>query len=64
MSLRLTLLEKTHNQFVHSGIYKMMNLITPQYYWIYVNKDIEKYVKYRNTCQINKKCKQKRFGSL
>ena len=30
MSLRLTLLEKTHTQFGHPGIYKMINLITPQ----------------------------------
>ena len=33
MSLRLTLLEKIHTQFGHPGIYKRINLITPQYYW-------------------------------
>lgn len=64
MSLRLPLLEKTHTQFGHPGIYKMINLITPQYYWPNVNNDIEKYVKHCHTCQINKKSKQKRFGLL
>ena len=29
-----------------------------------INKDIENYVKHCHTCQINKKCKQKRFGDL
>ena len=64
MSHQLSLLEKTHNQFGHLGIYKMINLIVPQYYWPYANKDIENYVKHCHTYQINNKCKQKRFGLL
>ena len=64
MSLRLPLLQKTHTQFGHPGIQKMINLITPQYYWPQINTDIENFVKHCHTCQINKKCKQKRFGLL
>ena len=54
MSLHLPLLEKTHTQFDHPGIYKMINLITPQYYWPHINKDIENYVKHCHIYQINK----------
>ena len=63
MFLQLTLSEKTHTQFGHPGIYKMI-IITPQYYWLNINKNIENYAKHYHTCKINKKYKQKRFGIL
>ena len=61
VSLWLTMLEKTHIQFGYLDIYKMINLITPQYYQPNINKDIENYVKHCHTCQINKKCKKKKL---
>lgn len=42
----------------------MINLIALQYYWPNINKDIENFVKHCHVCQVNKKCKQKRFGLL
>ena len=35
--------------------YKMINLITPQYYWPNISKDIENNLKHCHACQINKK---------
>lgn len=63
-SLRRKLLHEAHSQFGHPGIQKMINLITPHYYWPYINEDIAKFVKHCHTCQMNKKPRQKRFGLL
>ena len=42
----------------------MINLITPQYYEPNINKNIENYVKHCYASQVNKECRQKRFGAL
>ncbi|KFM60141.1 Retrotransposable element Tf2 protein type 2, partial [Stegodyphus mimosarum] len=42
----------------------MLNLITPQYYWPYISKDIGNFVKHCHVCQINKKKKTKKFGLM
>ncbi|GBM53247.1 Transposon Tf2-6 polyprotein [Araneus ventricosus] len=63
-SLRLKLLNQAHEQFVHPGVQKMLNLITPQYYWPNITSDITEFVKHCSVCQLNKKRKQKRFGLL
>ncbi|GBO38356.1 Transposon Tf2-6 polyprotein [Araneus ventricosus] len=63
-SLRLKLLNQAHEQFGHPGVQKMLNLITPQYYWPNITSDITKFVKHCCVCQLNKNRKQKRFGLL
>ena len=45
-------------------MYKMINLIIPEYCKPNINRDIENYVKHCHICQINKKCKQESFGTL
>ena len=57
-------LEKCIHNPNHPCIYKIINLTIPQYCRSNINKDIENYVKHCHTYQINKKCKQKRFGAL
>ncbi|GBN69077.1 Transposon Tf2-6 polyprotein [Araneus ventricosus] len=63
-SLRLKLLNQAHEQFGHPGVQKMLNLITPQYYWPNITSDITEFVKHCSVCQLNKERKQKRFGLL
>ncbi|GFU80115.1 transposon Tf2-11 polyprotein [Trichonephila clavipes] len=63
-SLRRQILQNAHEQFGHPGTQKMINLITPQYYWPHINLDISKFVKHCNVCQLNKMKRQKRFGLL
>ncbi|GFT42763.1 hypothetical protein TNCV_2345631 [Trichonephila clavipes] len=63
-SLRRKILQNAHEQFGHPGTQKMINLITPQYYWPHINLDISKFVKHCNVCQLNKRKRQKRFGLL
>ncbi|GFS65851.1 transposon Tf2-9 polyprotein [Trichonephila clavipes] len=63
-SLRRKILQNAHEHFGHPGTQKMINLITPQYYWPHINLDISKFVKHCNVCQLNKRKRQKRFGLL
>ncbi|GBM21911.1 Transposon Tf2-9 polyprotein [Araneus ventricosus] len=63
-SLRRKVLRNAHEQFGHPGTQKMINLITPQYYWPHINQDISVFVKHCDVCQLNKKKRQKRFGLL
>ncbi|GBO27396.1 Transposon Tf2-9 polyprotein [Araneus ventricosus] len=63
-SLRLKFLNQAHEQFGHPGVQKMLNLITPQYYWPNITSDITEFVKHCSVCQLNKKRKQKEFGLL
>ncbi|GBL94051.1 Transposon Ty3-I Gag-Pol polyprotein [Araneus ventricosus] len=63
-SLRRKVLQNAHEQFGHSSTQKMINLITPQYYWPHINQDISVFVKHCDVCQLNKKKRQKRFGLL
>lgn len=63
-SLRNKLLSETHHNFGHPGTKKMIALISLQYYWKEIIKDISNYVKHCEICQLNKKSHQKRFGLL
>lgn len=63
-SLREKILITTHTQFGHPGIQKMLNLISPQYYWGSMTQDITKFVKHCEVCQLNKKSNQPKFGLL
>ncbi|GBM46244.1 Transposon Ty3-I Gag-Pol polyprotein [Araneus ventricosus] len=45
-SLRRKVLQNAHEQFRHPGTQKMINQITPQYYWLHINQDISVFVKH------------------
>ncbi|GFU46860.1 transposon Tf2-9 polyprotein [Trichonephila clavipes] len=63
-ALRVKLMEKTHKKFGHPGVATMLKLISPQYYWINIITDIRNYVKHCETCQINKKSHQRKYGLM
>lgn len=63
-SLRLKLMENAHVQFGHPGVQKMLQILSPVFYWESIIIDVSNYVKYCEVCQLNKKCHQKRFGLL
>ncbi|GFS78883.1 transposon Tf2-11 polyprotein [Trichonephila clavipes] len=62
--LLLKLLNQAHEQFGHTGVQKMLNLISLQYYWPNITTDISEFVKHCTVCQLNKKRKQKKFELL
>ncbi|GFS69710.1 transposon Tf2-6 polyprotein [Trichonephila clavipes] len=57
-------METTHKKFGHPGVATMLKLISPQYYWINIITDIRNYVKHCETCQINKKSHQRKYGLM
>ncbi|GFV13627.1 hypothetical protein TNCV_68301 [Trichonephila clavipes] len=63
-ALRVKLMETTHEKFGHPGVATMLKLISPQYYWINIITDIRNYVKHCETCQINKKSHQRKYGLM
>lgn len=63
-SLREELIAKTHQEFGHPGVKKMISLISPHYYWEKIITDISNYVKHCETCQLNKMSHLKKFGLL
>ncbi|GFU20675.1 hypothetical protein TNCV_3176192 [Trichonephila clavipes] len=63
-ALRVKLMETTHKTFGHPGVATMLKLISPQYYWINIITDIRNYVKHCETCQINKKSHQRKYGLM
>ncbi|GFW62212.1 hypothetical protein TNCV_1686431 [Trichonephila clavipes] len=63
-ALRVKLMETTHKKFGHPGVATMLKLISPQYYWINIISDIRNYVKHCETCQINKKSQQRKYGLM
>lgn len=63
-ALRVKLIEKVHEKFGHPGIASMLKIISPQYYWIKIITDVGNYVKHCETCQVNKKSHQKRYGFM
>ncbi|GFX72836.1 hypothetical protein TNCV_2864431 [Trichonephila clavipes] len=63
-ALRVKLMETTHKNFGHPGVATMLKLISPQYYWINIITDIRNYVKHCETCQINKKSHQRKYGLM
>ena len=63
-NLRLDLLHRAHKEFGHVGINKTLRLITMQYYWPSVTKDVTEYIKHCDTCQRCKKSRKKKFGHL
>ncbi|GFU97835.1 retrovirus-related Pol polyprotein from transposon 297 [Trichonephila clavipes] len=63
-ALRVKLMETTQKKFGHPGVATMLKLISPQYYWINIITDIRNYVKHCETCQINKKSHQRKYGLM
>ena len=63
-SLRLKILDLAHEKFGHPGIQKMLNLITPIYYWPHITQDVTNFVKHCEVCQLNKKSHQHKYGLL
>ncbi|UYV68054.1 hypothetical protein LAZ67_5002917 [Cordylochernes scorpioides] len=63
-SLREKVLIRAHQDYGHIGVSKMLNLISPIYYWPYLIQDISNYVKHCEVCQLNKISHQKKFGLL
>ncbi|GFV22362.1 transposon Tf2-11 polyprotein [Trichonephila clavipes] len=63
-ALRVKLMETTHKKFGHPGVATMLKFISPQYYWINIITDIRNYVKHCETCQINKKSHQRKYGLM
>jgi len=63
-SLREKLLKLAHENSGHSGVSKIIKLISPLYYWPGIIQDISNYVKHCEICQLNKKSKQKKFGLM
>ncbi|UYV65645.1 hypothetical protein LAZ67_3004946 [Cordylochernes scorpioides] len=63
-SLREKVLIRAHRDYGHIGVSKMLNLISPIYYWPYLIQDISNYVKHCEVCQLNKISHQKKFGLL
>ncbi|UYV67940.1 hypothetical protein LAZ67_5002553 [Cordylochernes scorpioides] len=63
-SLREKVLKRAHQDYGHIGVSKMLNLISPIYYWPYLIQDISNYVKHCEVCQLNKISHQKKFGLL
>ncbi|GFX49644.1 transposon Tf2-11 polyprotein [Trichonephila clavipes] len=64
LSLREKLITTAHEQFGHPGVKKMLKLISPIYYWKDIILDISNFVKCCETCQLNKKSTQKKYGLL
>ncbi|GFT88044.1 transposon Tf2-6 polyprotein [Trichonephila clavipes] len=64
LSLREKLIKTAHEQFGHPGVKKMLKLISPIYYWKDIILDISNFVKCCETCQMNKKSTQKKYGLL
>ncbi|GFY30399.1 transposon Tf2-6 polyprotein [Trichonephila clavipes] len=62
-ALRVKLMETTDKKFGHPGVATMLKLISPQYYWINIT-GIRNYVKHCETCQINKKSHQRKYGLM
>ncbi|UYV60307.1 hypothetical protein LAZ67_1000791, partial [Cordylochernes scorpioides] len=63
-SLREKVLIRAHQDYGHIGVSKMLNLISPIYYWPYLIQEISNYVKHCEVCQLNKISHQKKFGLL
>ncbi|GFW84751.1 retrovirus-related Pol polyprotein from transposon 17.6, partial [Trichonephila clavipes] len=49
-SLRLKLLNQANEQFGHSGVQKMLNLISLQYYWPNITTDVSEFIKHCMVC--------------
>ncbi|KAM7297299.1 hypothetical protein ISCGN_022452 [Ixodes scapularis] len=63
-SLRQQAIKKAHEDYGHVGVKKMLGLLSPQYYWPDIKKDVSASVKHCDICQKCKNSKQKRFGLL
>ena len=53
-----------HHSWGHSGIIKTLELITRNYWWPHMKKDIEKCIKSCHTCQTTKPDRRKRAAPL
>ncbi|UYV72156.1 hypothetical protein LAZ67_9001979 [Cordylochernes scorpioides] len=58
------LLQTVHTQYNHPGISQMSRLISTQYYWQGMSKDIKQKVKTCSTCQLTKRPVGPTYGEL
>ncbi|UYV62694.1 hypothetical protein LAZ67_2001595 [Cordylochernes scorpioides] len=58
------LLQTVHTQYNHPGISQMSRLISTQYYWQGMSKDIKQKVKTCTTCQLTKRPLGPTYGEL
>ncbi|UYV77655.1 hypothetical protein LAZ67_15001827 [Cordylochernes scorpioides] len=63
-TLRNKLLQKAHEWYNHPGITQLTRLITSQYYWDGMTKDINNYVRKCKICQIVKPPKGPLYGEM
>ncbi|UYV60401.1 hypothetical protein LAZ67_1001041 [Cordylochernes scorpioides] len=63
-TLRNKLLQKAHEWYNHPGITQLTRLITSQYYWDGMTKDINNYVRKCKICQIVKPPKGPTYGEM
>ncbi|UYV84554.1 hypothetical protein LAZ67_X002600, partial [Cordylochernes scorpioides] len=63
-TLRNKLLQKAHEWYNHPGITQLTRLITLQYYWDGMTKDINNYVRKCKICQIVKPPKGPTYGEM
>ncbi|UYV70290.1 K02A2.6-like, partial [Cordylochernes scorpioides] len=63
-TLRNKLLQKAHEWYNHPGITQLTRLITSQYYWDGMTKDINNYVRKCKICQIIKPPKGPSYGEM
>ncbi|UYV60685.1 hypothetical protein LAZ67_1001894 [Cordylochernes scorpioides] len=62
--LRSTLLNKVHLEYNHPGISQMSRLISGQYNWSRMSRDIKNHVNSCTTCQLTKHPKGPTYGEL
>ncbi|UYV79929.1 hypothetical protein LAZ67_18001117 [Cordylochernes scorpioides] len=63
-TLRSTLLNKIHLEYNHPGISQMSRLISGQYNWSGMSRDIKNHVNSFTTCQLTKQPKGPTYGEL
>ncbi|UYV82532.1 hypothetical protein LAZ67_21002703, partial [Cordylochernes scorpioides] len=62
--LRNTLLNKVHLEYNHPGISQMSRLVSGQYHWSGMSRDIKNHVNSCTTCQLTKHPKEPTYGEL
>ncbi|UYV79914.1 hypothetical protein LAZ67_18001034 [Cordylochernes scorpioides] len=62
--LRNTLLNKVHLEYNHPGISQMSRLVSGQYHWSGMSRDIKNHVNSCTTCQLTKHPKGPTYGEL
>ncbi|UYV69956.1 hypothetical protein LAZ67_7001321 [Cordylochernes scorpioides] len=62
--IRNTLLNKVHLEYNHPGISQMSRLVSGQYHWAGMSRDIKNHVNSCTTCQLTKHPKGPTYGEL